>query len=549
MAEPNLLGEAGRPKLQFRVTREMVTAARVRLNPTETQRQKIFAPPKPPPGVLPKNQSLAMDELVGETLSWAASGSGYGGAWGDGSGFLGYAALSELAQIPEYRTLSEVIASEMTREWIEFKSKSDDGSKHDKIEKIEDALKQLDAQDVCAQGVLHDGFFGRGHIYLDTGQTDDPEEMKQDIGGGRGKLSKSKVSPENPLKRLANVEPLWTYPARYDSVNPLKKDWYDPEQWYVMGQEVHRSRLLRLVGRPVPDLLKPAYSFGGLSMSQMARPYVNNWLRTRQSVADIVHAFSVMVLSTDMMSTMELGGDQLLTRLELFNLLRDNRGIMAINKDTEEFQNVSAPLGGLEGLQAQSQEHLAAVSRIPLVKLLGIQPAGLNASSEGEIRSFYDWIAAFQGTLLHRPLTTIIDFVQLSLFGEVDEDITWDFKSLWQLDEAGKAAIQKTKADTRDVDIAAGVISPEEGRLAAVKDPDSQYTGLNLEETPAPGLDPESGTPEEEEEDLRQPGLTPFGARTGERPPLGGPRASKGNGLASGITSRAAKFGGAGSGV
>ncbi|WP_241502645.1 anti-CBASS protein Acb1 family protein [Bombella intestini] len=31
-----------------------------------------------------------------------------------------------------------------------------------------------------------------------------------------------------------------------------------------------------------------------------------------------------------------------------------------------------------------------------LVKLFGITPNGLNASSEGEIRVFYDEIAAFQ---------------------------------------------------------------------------------------------------------------------------------------------------------
>ena len=39
---------------------------------------------------------------------------------------------------------------------------------------------------------------------------------------------------------------------------------------------------------------------------------------------------------------------------------------------------------------------MAAISRIPLVKLLGIQPAGLNASSEGELIAFEDWIASFQ---------------------------------------------------------------------------------------------------------------------------------------------------------
>ncbi|WP_198327721.1 hypothetical protein [Mesorhizobium sp. WSM1497] len=36
--------------------------------------------------------------------------------------------------------------------------------------------------------------------------------------------------------------------------------------------------------------MKPTYSFGGLSLSQMVKPYVDNWLETRQSVNDIISA-------------------------------------------------------------------------------------------------------------------------------------------------------------------------------------------------------------------------------------------------------------------
>jgi hypothetical protein len=48
-----------------------------------------------------------------------------------------------------------------------------------------------------------------------------------------------------------------------------------------MSREVHRSRLLTFIGRELPDILKPAYAFGGLSMSQMLKPYVDNRLRSR----------------------------------------------------------------------------------------------------------------------------------------------------------------------------------------------------------------------------------------------------------------------------
>jgi Protein of unknown function (DUF1073) len=53
-------------------------------------------------------------------------------------------------------------------------------------------------------------------------------------------------------------------------------------------------------------------------------------------------------------------------------------------------------LQDLDWLLAQSQEQISSVSRIPLVKWTGISPSGLNASSEGEIRVYYDLIHSEQ---------------------------------------------------------------------------------------------------------------------------------------------------------
>ncbi|WP_150531532.1 anti-CBASS protein Acb1 family protein, partial [Staphylococcus aureus] len=128
-------------------------------------------------------------------------------------------------------------------------------------------------------------------------------------------------------------------------------------------------------------------------------------LRTRASVADLISSFSTSGVKIDMAAMLTGGGDDsgdaFFRRIDLFTNLRDNRNTMVLNKAVgteaaEEFFNVSTPLGTLDTLQAQTQEHMAAVSGVPLIKLLGISPAGLNASSEGEIRTFYDSIHSFQ---------------------------------------------------------------------------------------------------------------------------------------------------------
>ncbi len=517
----------------------------------------------PPPGVLPEGvkPAISQNKLANAVNKWAmdqrlaqdeqqinfipALGfANYGAALANGYGFLGYSFLSELAQVPEYRVISETIASEMTREGIEFKTATHTDrrkwpkDKAVKVEAIEQEFLDLSIMERCREVVEIDGFMGRGHLYLDTGDTDRRDELKLPIGDGKNDLSRRKVNRKNPLRAVRAIEATWCYPTDYNSDNPLRPDWYKPSQWFVMAQQLHVSRLLLVVGRDVPDILKPAYNFGGLALSQMAKPYVDNWLRTRQAVADLVWSFSTNVLKTDMQTLLQdaSSAQSLLNRVLAFNTIRNNQGTLVINKDSEDWSNVAAPLAGLHELQAQAQEHMAAVSRIPLVKLLGIQPSGLNASSEGEIRVFYDSIAAFQKKLLLKPLTTILNFIQLSLFDEVDPEITFEFKPLWQLDDAASAAVQQTKATTRETDIASGTISPEEGRQAIAADRDSQYSGLDLEDTPAPG----------EMQELEDP-YGELDTEAGEQPDneeeaLGGPK-PKGSRLGSAITSKAAEFG------
>jgi hypothetical protein len=308
-----------------------------------------------------------------------------------------------------------------------------------------------------------------------------------------------------------------------------------------MGKEVHRTRLLMIVSNPVPDMLKPAYSFGGLSRTQMSKPYVDFWLRNRTSASDLLNNFSLWVLATELdVSTMD-EGSELFQRVMTANVLRDNQGMMLINKGTEEVDIKSSALAGVKDLVGQSAEHMTVPNQIPIVKFFGNQPSGLNADSEGVIRLWYDRVHALQESLIREPIQTIVNLVMIELWGEVDDDVEFEFVELWQLDEAGKSAIQKTKADQRAVDIEAGIIVPEEGRMAAARDPDSQYAGLDLHEPlPEPELEPDLFGPGEGEVGEGQTGAEAERGQV-QRPP--GFRPSRRD-LGS-RTSQAANFGGA----
>lgn len=443
-----------------------------------------LAPYEPPRGVVPADQLkavMAMDSTPYDYLNLT----GFSG------GFPGYPYLADLSQRAEYRKMVSRLAEEMTRKWIEIKTVGDD-DKSDKVAQLNDALERYKVRELFKEAAEDDGYFGRGQIYIEvkaprgTVASDDPNELASPLF-----LAKEKIG-KGSLVALRKVEAVWTYPGVYQSTNPLKADYYKPQQWFVMGQTVHTSRLLMFTSREMPDMLKAAYNFGGLSLSQIAEPYVNNWLRTRNSVGDLVHSFSLTILKTNMQATLSGAADtDLFTRIDLFNQIRDNRGAMAIDKDAEEIDQINTPLSGVSELQAQAQEQMASVSGIPLVVLLGITPSGLNASSDGEIRVFYDYVKGQQVSIFKDNLKKVLDIIQLSEFGEIDPDITFEFVPLYEMSAKELADIRKSDADMDAVYVNAGILAPEEVRERLASDPESPYHALELSDDFDPQEEPD----------------------------------------------------------
>lgn len=431
--------------------------------------EQTFSRPTPLRGVLPAGMALdslpSMDQVAASAYSQMLS---------EGLGFLGYPYLAELSQRAEYRKIASIWAEHCTRKWIKIK-----GDKA-KVQKIQEELQRLDVKEQFRRAIEKECFFGRIHLFMDFGDYDKAAELMTRLS-----VKKEKVNPRRPIQRLSLVEPMWSYPGPYDAQNPLSPDFYRPRSWYVSGQEVHASRLLTMVGHEMPNMLKPAYAFGGVSLTQMCKPYVDNWLRTRQSVSDLVNAFSVMVLKTDMESAMNGGtGADVFNRIDLFNKMRSNRGTFAVDKNTEDFTNVSVPLSGIDKLLAQSQEQMSSVSSIPLILLLGITPTGLNASSEGEFRAFYDAILSYDERVCRPLLETLLDVIQLSLFGDVDQKIKFEFVPLWEMSDKDKADIRKSDSEAHGSYVDRGVVSPEEVRESLQNDETSLYHGVDLSGAP-----------------------------------------------------------------
>lgn len=431
-------------------------------------------PPDLPPGVVPAG--MAQDsQSVAPMYTWANQ-------FGCANTFPGYALLSQLSQISEYRAPVETLAKEMTRRWIKLITKGE-GEKADKLEKIEARMKELNVQDTFRRISEIDGFFGRAMLYIQIKGNDDARTPL---------LVDPATIPVGSLMGFQTIEPIWTSPSNYNASDPTRADFYKPTTWFILGRQTDATRLLTFVSRPVTDILKPQYNFGGLSLSQLMRPYVENWFSTRDHVNDLLRNFSTLVLSTNLQGTLSGdASDSLGDRVTLMNRVRDNNGCVVVDKDTEELAYATASLAGLHELKAQAQENMCAPSHMPLVKLTGITPSGLNASSDGEIQVWYDHIHSEQEVFFRPHLTEVIRIIQLDLFGAIDDGIDFEFVPLEEPSAADLAAVRKSDADMDVAYITASVVSPDEVRDRLARDPNSGYTNLSGEAPEPPDLEEE----------------------------------------------------------
>lgn len=418
------------------------------------------------------------------------------------AGFPGYPYLAMLATRAEYRAMASTLATELTREWITITSTETAGdATKQKCTELMKALDDLGLQQVIRKAAEHDAYYGRGQIFIDI------------IGQDRSKplIISDKTIPKVGVEKVTSkirvqaVEAMWTTPSGYNSIDPGAPDFYRPPSWFMLGKQVSADRLLTVVTRPLPDMLKPAFNFGGMSLSQLAEDYVENWLRTRQAVADLIDNYSTTAIKTNMGSTLndEDDGSSLMDRVELFTATRSNKGLMTLDMDTEDLVQVNTPLGGLHELQAQALELLCVVSREPSVILTGIEPSGLNASSEGSIKVFFDWIAAVQEAFWWAPIDTVIKILQLMMYGSIDPDITWSFVSLFQMTPKESSEIRAADATAAAAYVAAGAIDGEDIREKIARDPDSGWQGLELnkEIAPLPGADNDDDEGDDDKQD------------------------------------------------
>jgi len=346
--------------------------------------------------------------------------------------FRGDGLASRIIKIP---------AGDMLREW--FKVIGDtDGYVITKLSKIK-------ANFIFEEALLWDRLFG-GAVIL----------MYIDDGGDLEKaVNVNNINDILGLQVYDRWDVSWSSVDLYTDTSKVN---YGEVQFYTVNNistgstfKVHESRILKFTGETVPAITRVENQGWGDNILQVVYDRLRGLNDGYAGSEAVISEFVTSTMTIDNLGALLAspdGNKMIHDRLQILDMSKHILNTYLLGKN-EKFEKASATgVSGMAELVNQLIDALVAVSGIPRVRLFGEQTKGLGSEAAGNIRLYYDDIAALQEKKLRGPFEIITKYIMLcknyAFKGKEVDNWSISFNPLWQPTEDESAKTRKTVAET-----------------------------------------------------------------------------------------------------
>lgn len=363
--------------------------------------------------------------------------------------FLGWGEMSLLQQNCLVNNICTILSHYLTEKWVIFHS--NDESKKDKIIQLEKEIVRFKIKELATEACYKTALLGTA--YFSPKIKGDEEDLANPLAFDSTKMG------IGDLENIFMIEPTWVVPVEFNMSQPRKANYYKPEAYICFGEKIHASRMQQLLFIAPVNLISPIYLFGGIPVIQQLLPYILDFINTKKEIVQVVSRFNLNMVGTNMNALADK--QQLKARMDTLVQCRNNWSVFAYDKNTEEFTQMQINVAGLTDILQQQGELLSLFSRIPVTYLFGQSPKGLNSTGQLDMQVFNEMILSLQEAKLRPILTYLFNLLQLNIFGEIDNDISFEFAPLGSIDEATQSQINSTKINDAVNLTNAGMADPQ----------------------------------------------------------------------------------------
>lgn len=381
------------------------------------------------------------------------------------------------------RKIVDIPALDSTRKWRAWQADKN------QITLIDQEETRLGVKKKILEARTKARLFGGAGIYIGVNNERDPSLL---------------LMPDTIQKQgidFLTVLPMRMLQAGELENDPISSNYGNPKHYQVSSATgivtIHPSRIVRFIGNPMPDDELANNQGWGDSVLASAWAAVRNFDATIANIASLVFESKVDILGipglTELMGDKQ-SRDALVERIHLAAMLKGNNG-MLIRDAEETHDSKTFAFAGLENVNNIMAQAGTGAADVPMTRLFGQSPGGLNATGDSDLSNYYDRIQASQELEITPAMSVLDECVIRSALGSRPAEIFYVWNSLWQTTDKERSEIGKTVADTIKTLSESNLFNPEVLSKAA--------ENLLIERAILPGLEAAieefgGGLPEEE---------------------------------------------------
>ncbi|MDJ1632260.1 anti-CBASS protein Acb1 family protein [Rhizobium rhizogenes] len=334
------------------------------------------------------------------------------------------------------RKIVDIPALDSCRKWRNWQAQDD------QIETIEAEEKRLNVKGKVLEAYKKARLFGGAALYIGTGDADPSQPLDTDRLGKDG------------LKYLTVMTRRQIAAGEIDR-DPASEWFGKPKVYTVSGANgaqltVHPSRLVVLTGAMAPD---EEFNFAltqgwGESILTATLDAIKNADSTAGNIASLIFEAKIDIIKVPQFSA-NIGNqayeDAVLRRYSLANTIKGINGTLILDSE-EEYESKNASFAALTDVLMAFMQIVSGAADIPVTRLLGQSPAGLNSTGDSDMKNYHDRIQSMQELELSPAMTRLDECLIRSATGARDPGIYYSWAPLEQMSEKEKADIFNTKA-------------------------------------------------------------------------------------------------------
>lgn len=337
-----------------------------------------------------------------------------------------YALLSSLDRDQGIvRSVIGVIPDDMTREWFQLTGPA----APEQLAELERVQRETGLRESVNEGLRWGRLYGgaAGLIWI----------------RGQEAILDRPLDPETILPGSFAGLPVFD---RWCGITPagglvLKRGKLVPEYYTVNLEDgrvltrVHHSRVVRFVGEELPFQERQAALYWGLSEIEPVYGDIVLYDSIMHNMGGLTFQANVdtmEVQNLDQLFSLTSGEQQrrFWNTVQAQAKVRSNFGLRLVNRG-DQIHNTQYSFTGFDHVTEAAQMNLSAKTHIPMTKLFGRSPAGMNATGESDLKNYYDYVDGLRENKLRPVLEQLLPVLCMSAWGAVPEGLEIVFPPLW----------------------------------------------------------------------------------------------------------------------